>query len=47
MQSSETEFARYFNAPLAADGTNPLIFWKAHSMDYPILSSMAKDYLTI
>ena len=38
---------RYFNAPLSEDGTYPLEFWKAHSADYPILSAMTKDYMTI
>ena len=32
---------------LAVDGTNVLEFWKAKSFDYPILSAMAKDYLTV
>jgi hypothetical protein len=45
--SSEEEYVRYFNAPLAGVGTNVLAFWKAHEFDYPILSAMAKDYLTI
>ena len=41
------EYTRYFNSPLAKEGTNVLTFWKAHSVDYPILSAMAKDYLTV
>lgn len=35
------------NAPLAVVGTNVLSFWKANQFDYPILSAMAKDYLTV
>ena len=45
--SSVEEYVRYFNAPLAGVETNALAFWKAHQFDYPILSAMAKDYLTI
>jgi hypothetical protein len=41
------EFVRYFNAPLAEVGTNALSFWKTNQFHYPVLSAMAKDYLTI
>jgi hAT family C-terminal dimerisation region len=41
------EFVRYFNAPLAEVGTNALSFWKTNQFHYPILSAMAKDYLTV
>ena len=41
------EFVRYFNAPLAEMGTNALLFWKTNQFHYPILSAMAKDYLTV
>ncbi len=41
------EYTSYFNEPLAVDGTNVLQFWKAHAFNYPILSAMAKDYLTV
>jgi len=41
------EFVRYFNAPLAEVGTNTLLFWKTNQFHYPILSAMAKDYLTV
>jgi hypothetical protein len=46
MDHSE-EYVRYFNAPLAQDGTNPFLYWKAHQLDFPILAAMAKDYLTV
>lgn len=46
MDHSE-ESVRYFNAPLAQDGTNPLLYWKTHQFDFPILAAMAKDYLTV
>ncbi len=36
------EYMRYFNAPLAEDGTNVLKYWKVHQFDYPILAAMAK-----
>ena len=41
------EYVRYFNAPLAEVGTNVLAFWNVNQFHYPILSAMAKDYLTI
>jgi hypothetical protein len=41
------EYKRYFNEPLAVDGTDVLQFWKANALNYPILSAMAKDYLTV
>jgi hAT family C-terminal dimerisation region len=41
------EFVRYFNAPLAEMGRNALLFWKTNQFHYPILSAMAKDYLTV
>jgi hypothetical protein len=41
------EYVQYFNAPKAEIGTNVLAFWKANQFNYPILSAMARDYLTI
>jgi predicted nucleotidyltransferase len=41
------EYAKCFNDPLAEDGTNILQFWKANTLNHPILSTMAKDYLTV
>jgi hypothetical protein len=41
------EYVRYLNAPKAQDGTNPLLYWKTHQFDFPILAAMAKDYLTV
>ena len=35
------------NAPLAPKGTDILAFWKVNELNYPILSAMAKDYLTV
>ena len=40
------ELDRYLNSPVDS-GANPLIWWKVHEKDYPILSQMAKDYLSI
>jgi len=34
------EYVRYFNAPLAQDGTNPLIYWKTHQFDFSILAGL-------
>ena len=41
------EYVWYFNSPLAEVGTNVLAFWKGNQYNYPVLSAMAKDYLTI
>jgi hAT family C-terminal dimerisation region len=38
---------RYFNAPLAAEGTDVLAFWKSNQFNYPILARMARDYLSL
>ena len=46
-ESQEEEYVRYFNAPLAVDGTDLLHYWKYNQLNFPILSAMAKDYLTI
>jgi len=43
---SNEELNRYFNSPCDSH-TDPLTWWKLHSKDYPILSYMAKDYLSI
>jgi hAT family C-terminal dimerisation region len=45
--SATTIVTKFFNEPLALDGTNVLQFWKANAFNYPILSAMAKDYLTV
>jgi len=37
---------RYLNSPVDSN-TDSLIWWKTHDKDYPILSKIAKDYLTI
>ncbi|KAI3656565.1 hypothetical protein MP638_000551 [Amoeboaphelidium occidentale] len=43
----QDERTRYFKAPLAAPETNVLEFWKSNEYNFPILSAMAKDYLTV
>ncbi len=43
----EEEYIRYLNAPLAPDDTDILEFWKVNAFNYPILSAMAKDYLSV
>ena len=45
--ASVEEYTKYFNEPLAVNGTIVLQFWKANAFNYPILSAMAKDYLTV
>ena len=43
----EHECARYFNAPKQPRQSHLLSFWKENNQNYPILSAMAKDYLTV
>src|SRR6185369_8174106 len=31
----------------ADDETDPLLWWQAHAKEYPIVSDMVRDYLTI
>ena len=40
------ELNRYLNSPVD-NNADPLVWWKIHEKDYPVLSQMAKDYLTI
>jgi hypothetical protein len=40
-------YCRYFNAPISDYKCNPLEYWKANVFNFPILSAMAKDYLTV
>ena len=42
----EEELNQYFNSPCDS-GIDPLVWWKLHERDYPILSCIAKDYLSI
>lgn len=44
MGSSELD--RYLALPVDED-IDPLLWWQAHSSEFPILSDMARDYLTI
>ena len=43
------EYTKYFDAPPEDenDGIGILEFWKINARKYPILSAMAKDYLTV
>ena len=43
---SNDELVQYLNSSVD-NNTDPLIWWKIHEKDYPILSQIAKDYLTI
>jgi hypothetical protein len=43
---SDEELNRYFNSPCDSI-TDPLIWWKLHENNYPVLSLLAKDYLSI
>ena len=41
------ELELYFTSNSPGDEIVPLEWWKNHSMEYPTLSKMAKDYLAI
>jgi hypothetical protein len=43
---TETELDRYLELPID-DEAEPLLWWQAHACEFPVLSSMARDYLTI
>jgi len=43
---TETELDRYLELPID-DEAEPLLWWQAHTCEFPVLSSMARDYLTI
>jgi len=43
---AETELNHYFEQPTDEE-VEPLFWWQAHSKEFPILSKMAQDYLTI
>jgi hypothetical protein len=42
----ESELNHYLELPID-ENTEPLLWWQAHAKEYPILSNMARDYLTI
>jgi len=44
--STVSELDRYLALPVDVD-TDPLLWWQAHAREYPTLSDMARDYLTI
>ena len=41
------EYTRYRNAPIEKEEINILDYWKINQHNYPVLASMAKDYLTV
>src|SRR5277367_832011 len=43
-ESSELE--RYLELPIDEE-INPLLWWQAHSSEFPIVSDMARDFLAI
>ncbi len=45
--NEEGEFVRYFNAPTLPPDSDIHAFWKSNALNYPILSAIAKDYLTV
>ncbi len=44
--STRSELDRYFALQIDEE-VNPLLWWRARIIEYPILSSMARDYLSI
>ena len=44
--SSSSELNRYLALPIDEE-TEPLLWWQAYTKEYPILSKMAQDYLSI
>jgi len=45
-ETTGTELDRYLELPID-DEAEPLLWWQAHACEFPVLSSMARDYLTI
>ena len=43
---TETELSHYLDQPIDEE-VEPLFWWQAHANEFPILSSMARDFLTI
>jgi hypothetical protein len=43
---SESELSLYLEQPMDEEA-EPLLWWKTHSNEFPVLSKMARDYLTI
>jgi len=46
-QPNSNELERYFDSNSPNDEIIPLEWWKMHAAEYPVLSKMAQDYLTI
>jgi hypothetical protein len=46
-QTNVSELDLYFNSYSPSEDILPLNWWKIHSSEYPILSKMAQDYLSI
>ncbi|KIK19412.1 hypothetical protein PISMIDRAFT_43550, partial [Pisolithus microcarpus 441] len=47
LSSVEQEFNAYVSAPLSPNGTDPLAFWEASKSLYPVVFTIALDYLPI
>ena len=45
--SINNELDNYFNSNSPSDETIPTEWWKIHAVEYPKLSKMAQDYLSI
>lgn len=47
IQTDDTEIMRYLRCPDEPKNVDPLIWWRNHRSSYPILSKLARKYLSI
>ena len=47
ISTQNDEISSYWNLACASDNIAPLEWWKAHETEYPLLSKIARDYLSI
>ena len=45
--STVSELDKYLATEVVDENTKPLSWWKAHTEEYPLVSHIARDYLTI
>jgi hypothetical protein len=45
--NNRDEISNYWNFATASTDTSPLDWWKAHEAEYPLLSKLAQDFLSI
>src|ERR1051326_4263391 len=47
ISTEKDEISSYWNLASASDDIAPLDWWKAYETEYPLLSKVARDYLSI